>query len=295
MMTGRSVRHRTYASAPQNDPMQKSPKNHLLGLLPKRELEALSPHLESVDLSFRQIVYDLDVPMEHAYFPEDGVISLVGVTRDGSAVEVATVGNEGMVGVPLFLGANKMLGQAFSQVPGAALRMPAAVFAEHASSGKMHEILRLYTQALFTQIAQSAACNRLHLTDERFARWLLMTHDRVGRDQFPLTQDFLSQMLGVRRATVSQTASRFQNLGVVTYTRGIMTVLKRESLEQESCECYGIIRTEFERLLGPPRAIKEGFESVKVPSFSHSGLSTVRDGTPRGERPSDPKAVKRGR
>jgi hypothetical protein len=133
---------------------------------------------------------------------------------------------------------------------------------------------------LFTQVAQSAACNRLHLTEERFARWLLMTHDRVGRDEFPLTQDFLSQMLGVRRATVSQIASRFQDTGLISYTRGVMTILKRDRIEQEGCECYAVIRAEYERLLGRPRTTPRLFTRIELPAHAKVGLSTVGDGTP---------------
>jgi CRP-like cAMP-binding protein len=264
--------------------MQKAPQNHLLGLLPDSELDELLPLLEPIALTFRDLVYGLNAPIEHAYFPESGVVSLVGVTKEGNAVEVATVGNEGMIGIPLFLGAETMLGQAFSQVPGAAFRIKAKPFRELAMRGKFHEILNLYTQALFTQVAQSAACNRLHLTEERFARWLLMTHDRVGRDEFPLTQDFLSQMLGVRRATVSQIASRFQNAGLISYSRGIMTVLERDKIEQEGCECYGVIRAEFERLLGRPRTNPRLYTRIEIPAHAKDGLSTVSDGTPREER-----------
>jgi CRP-like cAMP-binding protein len=264
--------------------MQKAPQNHLLGLLPDAELDELLPLLEPIALTFRSLVYDLNAPIEHAYFPENGVVSLVGVTREGSAVEVATVGNEGMIGIPLFLGAETMLGQAFSQVPGTAFRIKAQDFRKISARGRLHEILNLYTQALFTQVAQSAACNRLHLTEERFARWLLMTHDRVGRDEFPLTQDFLSQMLGVRRATVSQIASRFQSAGLISYSRGVMTILKREEIEQEGCECYGVIRAEFERLLGRPRTNPRLYTRIEIPLYSEGGLSTVGDGSPREER-----------
>lgn len=264
--------------------MQNTSQNHLLGLLPEAELDVILPYLEPVALTFRQVVYGLNEPIEHAYFPENGVVSLVGVTMDGTAVEVATVGNEGMIGVPLFLGAEKMLGQAFSQVPGAAFRLKAELFRDFSGKGRFREIMNLYTQALFTHVAQSAACNRLHLTEERFARWLLLTHDRVGRDVFPLTQDFLSQMLGVRRATVSQIAARFQNAGIVTYSRGIMKVLDRAALEQEGCECYAMIRAEYERLLGRPSSNPRLFTRVELPTYAEGGASTVSDGTPRAAR-----------
>jgi CRP-like cAMP-binding protein len=264
--------------------MQKTPQNHLLGLLPDSELDLILPYLEPVALSFRQLVYGLNEPIEYAYFPEDGVISLVGVTQEGTAVEVATIGNEGMVGVPLFLGAERVIGQAFSQVPGAAFRLKAELFQTFSAKGKFHQVMNLYTQALFTQVAQSAACNRLHLTEERFARWLLLTHDRVAKDVFPLTQDFISQMLGVRRATVSQIAARFQNEGLISYSRGVMTIVDRKGVEQEACECYSIIRADFERLLGRPETNPRLFTRVELPNYAEEGKSTVTDGTPRAER-----------
>jgi CRP-like cAMP-binding protein len=265
-------------------PHPEVPQNHLLALLPEDELNALLPQLEPVMLDFREIVYDVDVQLEYAYFPQGGVVSLVGVMRDGSAVEVATVGNEGMVGLPLFLGADRVLGQAFSQVAGPALRLRAAAFRTASAGGKLREIMHLYTQALFTQISQSAACNRLHLTEERFARWLLMAHERVGEDEFQLTQDFLSQMLGVRRATVSEIAARAQKQGLVNYSRGRMTVLNRRGLEEATCECYAIIRAEFERLLGKPRTNPLLLQRIELPTLSKDGKSTAGDGNPREAR-----------
>lgn len=264
--------------------MQEAPQNYLLGLLPDTELDQILPYLEPTALTFRQLVYGLNEPIEHAYFPESGVVSLVSVTKEGTAVEVATIGNEGMVGVPLFLGADRVIGQAFSQVPGPAVRLKAELFRTFSARGKLHEIMSSYTQALFTQVAQSAACNRLHLTEERFARWLLLTHDRVAQDVFPLTQDFLSQMLGVRRATVSQIAARFQSEGLISYSRGTMTVVDRNGIERAACECYGIIRAEFERLLGRPRTNPRLFTRIELPAYAEKGMSTVTDGTPRAER-----------
>jgi hypothetical protein len=166
-------------------------------------------------------------------------------------------------------------------VPGSALRLESSAFLEVSASGRLHEVIQLYTLVLFTQISQAAACNRLHLTEERFARWLLMTHDRVESDEFTLTQDFLSQMLGVRRATVSQIASKAQADGVIRYARGCMTILDRERLEEMTCECYGIIRAEFERLLGKPRVVPDLRLRPPLPTLSDNGRSTAGDGTPR--------------
>jgi CRP-like cAMP-binding protein len=180
------------------------------------------------------------------------VTSLVIFMLDGQVVEVATVGNEGMVGLPVFLGAETFSGQAFTQIPGKAVRMQVEVFRDEARQGSsLHEVLHRYTQALFTQVAQSAACNRLHRIEQRCARWLLMTRERVRADQFPLTQEFLAQMLGVRRAGVSEAVSRLQKEGLIQYSRGIITILNRSGLETVSCECYAIVKQEYDHLLKP--------------------------------------------
>ena len=258
--------------------------NHLLSLLPSDEIEAMLPHLEPIDLEARGLAYDVNQPIEHAYFPKHGVISILGVMSDRTAVEVATLGNEAMIGLPLFLGTNQVVGQAFVQVAGAALRMPAAAFKLAAQQARFREVLNLYTVALLTQIGQAAACNRLHLTEERFARWLLMTHDRVGRDQFMLTQDFLSQMLGVRRATVSEIAAQAQRDGAIEYSRGRLTIVKREGLENMTCECYGLIRSEYERLLGKPTRAPTLRLQPRLPRLSEGGKSLLSDGSPRESR-----------
>lgn len=227
---------------------QKS-ENRLLAALPQDEYERLVVNMESVFLNFKQSVYEPNEPIEYVYFIQNGVISLLNVMEDGREVEVATVGNEGMVGLPVFLGADKIPGRAFSQIPGDALRMKANVFKDIVTLGtQLHDLLQRYTQALFNQIAQGAACNSVHSVEERMCRWLLMTQDRVGEDEFPLTQEFLSQMLGVRRPTVSIAASILQKAGLIRYSRGGITILDREGLEASSCECYRIINADFERL-----------------------------------------------
>ena len=225
--------------------------NRLLDLLPAADRRRLLEHMELVELDLRQRVYEPGKPIEHVYFPLTTVISMLAVMDDGQAVEVATMGNEGMAGLPVFLGASTSPDLAFAQVPGRALRMPAGEFRELANgAGTVQALLQRYTQAFFVQLAQGAACNRLHSMDERLARWLLMTHDRVGQDQFPLTQEFMAQMLAVRRATVTEAAGRLQQAGLITYSRGIITILDRPGLEAASCECYRIISDEHARLLG---------------------------------------------
>jgi CRP-like cAMP-binding protein len=226
------------------------PRNRILAALPPDEWERLRGTMERVRLESRQLVFDVNQPIGHVYFPEDSVVSILGLMEDGSAVETATVGNEGMAGIPVFLGAMQMAGQAFTQVPGEAYRMSSGALREEVRRGsELAVLLGRYTQALFTLVAQSSACNRKHPVEQRCARWLLMTHDRVTGDEFELTQLFLSQMLGVRRPTVSDAASALQARGLIEYSRGRITIRHRAGLEAASCACYGIIRAEFARML----------------------------------------------
>ena len=228
-----------------------SQTNHLLNSLPPEVYAALLPSLEKISLPLKEVLYDVNAPIPYVYFPLTGVNSLLTVMQDGTAIEVATVGNEGMVGLPVFLGGDAIPGKAIAQVPGDVLRMPSDVF--RVAVGRyepLRDILDLYTQALFVLVSQSVACNRVHVIEQRCARWLLMTQDRVGNAYFDLTQEFLSQMLGVRRASVSEVASTLQQEGLISYSRGEITVLNRQGLEARSCECYWIVRREFERSLG---------------------------------------------
>ncbi len=222
--------------------------NRLLAALPPDEYARLAPYLETIALTFKQVLYAPDEPITHIYFPTEGVASLLQLNTDGTAVEVATVGNEGMVGLPVFLGLESTPGQAIVQIVGAGQRIPAGVFRREVPAGTpLHELLHRYTQAL---MAQGAACNRLHPIQERCARWLAMTRDRVRGDTFELTQEFLAQMLGTRRAAVSEAAGALQEEGLIRYTRGTITVLDRAGLEEAACACYGIIRAQYERALG---------------------------------------------
>ncbi len=257
--------------------------NRLLTSLPEAALASLRPHLEPVEVPLREVLFNVDVPIEHVYFPEDTVVSILGVMPDGTAVEVATVGREGMVGLPVFLGAERTSSHAMVQVPGRAHRVEAAAFrAQVQRSSGMRDVLDRYTQAMFTLLAQGAACNRLHSIEERCARWLLLTQDRVGADSFPLTQQFLSQMLGVRRAGVSEVAAELQREGLLTYRRGYITIEDRARLEAASCECYGVIRSEFARLL-EGRQLPNPLSGVS-PRLEERGRSKVKDGAPRPRR-----------
>lgn len=226
--------------------------NRLLDALPSRERDQVLSDLEEVSLQVKDRVWEQNEAITHVLFPRSGVVSITTMMSDGQVVEIATVGNEGMVGVPVFLGVSSMNAQAFCQVPGAAWRMESVALREQvAKGGGLHRVVELYAQALFTQIAQTTACNRLHSIEERCSRWLLETHDRARSDVFPLTQEFLAQMLGVRRATVNVAAGALQRAGFIRYRRGRITIVDRVGLESSSCECYAVVRSELERLLPP--------------------------------------------
>jgi CRP-like cAMP-binding protein len=227
-------------------------RNLLLRSLPTDEYEELRALLEPVSLEVRDPVFDRGKAIEHLYFPMDCVLSLVAIIEGEAAVEVATVGYEGMGGLPAFLGTATSPHDCFCQVPGSALRLSIADLRRYLiTDGALHDVLHRYTQATMVQLAQSVACNRLHTTEERCARWLLQTRDRVGADEFPLTQEFLAQMLGVRRGTVSLTAGVLQQAGIIRYTRGRITVGDAAALHDAACECYDIVQDEYARLIRP--------------------------------------------
>ncbi len=226
-------------------------ENRLLAALPRGEYRRLLPRLVKVSLPLREVLYEADGPIPHVYFPLGGVVSLVLLTEGGLPVEVASIGNEGLVGTPVFLGADRSPTRAIAQVPGEALRMDAAGFREEMGrGGPLQELVRRYIQALINQISQATVCNHLHSVEKRMCCWLLMTHDRVGADDFPLTQEFLAQMLAVRRPTVTAVAGVLQKGGLIAYHRGRMTVLDRAGLEAACCGCYRAVRRELDRLLG---------------------------------------------
>jgi CRP-like cAMP-binding protein len=231
-------------------------RNRLLAVVPHDERVRLAPDFQLVSLALKDTLYVEDEPIEHVYFPVTGVLSLVSRMADGRAVEVATIGNEGMVGLPVFLQATLTSAhRAFAQIPGEALRMPAQRFADAiagSENGGLHRALHRYTQALMSMIGRAVACNALHSIEQRACRWLLTTHDRTAGDEFLLTQEFLGQMLGVTRASVNEVARALQQAGAIDYARGRITVLNRAELETRSCECYAVVRTEFDRLLAPP-------------------------------------------
>ena len=233
------------------DPHRRATTNRLLAALPPEDRAWLEPHLERMELEIGQVIAEPNQPFSHVYFPETAIVSVVNRMVDGSAIEVGTVGNEGMVGVAAYLDAEADESRTFAQIPGRALRAPAQVIADAGDERPgVRRLFNRYTQAYLTQVAQGAACNRLHHLEARCARWLLMTHDRVGgSDSFPLKQEFLAMMLGVRRAGVTVAAGSLQDAGLIRYRRGGIRVLDRVGLEGAACECYGVVRRQFERLL----------------------------------------------
>ena len=233
------------------------PANRLLGLLPRRDYERLRPHLQPMPLDYRQSLYRAHKPIGFVYFIETGVGSLVNTMANGQAAEVGTIGNEGMVGLPLVLGDNRAPTSVYVQVPGSGLRMKATLFEKELErSASMRAVMLRYTHAFFNQVAQSAACNQFHSIQQRCCRWLLMTHDRMQSDHFLLTQEFLAMMLGVQRTGVTAAAGALQRAGLIRYNRGNVTIIDRRGLKQRSCECYGISKSEFDRLLGD-RAMRQ--------------------------------------
>jgi CRP-like cAMP-binding protein len=250
-MTERSIE--VVASRTAADP----PANRLLGLLPPMDYQRLRPHLQRAPLEYRQSLYRANRPIEFVYFIETGVGSLVNTMANGQASEVGTIGNEGVVGLPLVLGDDRAPTSVYIQVPGAGLRMKATVFKkEMARSASMRIVMLHYAHAFFNQVAQSAACNQFHSIQQRCCRWMLMTHDRMQSDEFLLTQEFLAMMLGVQRTGVTAAAGALQRAGLISYKRGNVTILDRRGLQRRSCECYGVSKREFDRLLGN-RAIRK--------------------------------------
>jgi CRP-like cAMP-binding protein len=219
-------------------------ENRLLASLPGGVREELLGRSERVALDLAARLFKANESISHIYFPLSGVISLVLRMSDGTVVEVATIGNEGLVGSPVFLGAGSGSTDAVCQVPGEVVKLPVDFIAPE----PLHALARRYIQALMTQISQSTACNHLHSVQERMCRWLLMTHDRVASDELALTQEFLAQMLAVRRPSVTVVARALQQRKLIQYRRGRIRILDREGLEEGACECYHVVRREFERL-----------------------------------------------
>ena len=233
--------------------MAKLAKNKLLEALSAAERERLRPNLEPADLPLGDVVYESGRPLHHVYFPTDSIVSLLYVLESGASAEIAVVGNEGVVGISLFMGGESTPSRAVVQSAGRALRLPAkAMQAEFKRGGAMQHLLLRYTQTLITQMAQTAVCNRHHSVDQQLCRWLLLSIDRLASPEIKMTQELIANMLGVRREGVTEAAGKLQKLGVIRYSRGQITVLDREKMEQLCCECYAVVRKETDRLLIRP-------------------------------------------
>jgi CRP-like cAMP-binding protein len=227
-------------------------RNALLHALTAPEYCQLLDGAERVDLKLREVLYEANAPITHVFFLDRGVASIIAPVGDGASVEVGTVGYEGLVGLPLLFGVDREPAKAFIQVADGGVRVTAAAFQQAvAASAPLRALFLRYAQSYLSQVSQSSACNRAHSMEERCARWLLMTHDRVGADDFPLTHEFLALMLGVRRAGVTVAAGILQKAGLIEYRHGHITVVDREGLEAASCPCYCIIRAAYDGLARP--------------------------------------------
>ena len=224
--------------------------NRLLATLPKKDYERLLPGLKRISLAFGEVLYEPGDTIKHVYFPNDSIVSLLSALTETSTLEVGMVGNEGMAGLPVFMGVNTSQTRALVQGAGSAMRMTTAnVRLEANRFGSLHRLLRRYSHSLLTQISQSAACNRFHSVEARLSRWLLMTADRLSADEFRLTQDFMSSMLGVRREGVNKAAGALQTHKLIRYSRGMIGILNRPGLEAKACLCYALIKAESDEYL----------------------------------------------
>jgi CRP-like cAMP-binding protein len=233
-----------------------SRQNHLLAVLPNEVVERLTPHLELVPLPLGEALYESGGHLGHVYFPIDSIVSLLYVMENGASAEIAVVGNEGLVGIALFLGGETMPNRAVVQSAGRAYRLSAPLFKQEFNrSGVLQRLLLRYTSALLTQMAQTAVCNRHHSVDLQLCRWLLLSLDRLPANELSMTQDLIANMLGVRREGVTEAAGKLQHAGLIRYSRGHITVLDRPGLEARVCECYEVVRKEFRRLLPDKPAV----------------------------------------
>ena len=232
-------------------PTPHSPRqNHLLNVLPAADFERLLPSLELVPMPLGEVIYESGSQLRYVYFPTTCIISLLYVMEDGASAEIAVVGNEGIVGIALFMGGESTPSRAIVQSAGTAYRLQAqSLKQEFNRAGQVMHLLLRYTQALITQMAQTAVCNRHHSVDQQLCRWLLLSLDRLPSNELTMTQELIANMLGVRREGVTEAAGKLQNVGLIHYSRGRITVLDRSALEARSCECYAVVKREFDRLL----------------------------------------------
>ena len=225
-------------------------KNHLLAALPAADFERLAPHWELVPMGLGDVLYEPGVQLRYVYFPTTSIVSLLYMLENGASAEIAIVGNEGILGIALFMGGETTPSRAVVQSAGYGFRLKAQLLKdEFGRFGAMMHLLLRYTQALITQMAQTAVCNRHHSVDQQLCRWLLLSLDRLSSNELVMTQELIANMLGVRREGVTEAAGKLQDAGLIRYRRGRITVLDRPGLETRSCECYQVVKTEFDRLL----------------------------------------------
>ena len=226
------------------------PINRLLAALPAEDYQRLLPHLQPVELPQHQILYSAGEDYNYAYFPAHAIVSTVAIMKNGSTTEIGVIGNEGMVGLPIILNTGYTNSTAIVQVGGNGCKISARRLQEEMERGRaLKRLLMRYVQARFIQLGQTAACNRYHTVEQRFARWLLSVRDNIQQDEFQLTQEFISQMLGSRRTGVSEIAAKFQKAGIIHYKRGFIRIISPQRLQAATCECYELIYREFDRLL----------------------------------------------
>ena len=228
-------------------------QNQLLAMLPESELSRWLPHLEPVELSLGEVLYESGSRVTHAYFPTSAIVSLLYVLENGASAEIAVVGYEGIIGISLFMGGESTTSRAVVQSAGKGFKINARLLMlEFTRGGPVLHLLLRYTQALITQMGQTAVCNRHHSLDQQLCRWLLLSHDRLHSNDLVMTQELIANMLGVRREGVTEAAGNLQQVGLIKYQRGHITVLDRAGLERRVCECYAVVKREYDRLL-PPR------------------------------------------
>ncbi|MBE0620312.1 MAG: Crp/Fnr family transcriptional regulator [Burkholderiales bacterium] len=258
-------------------PAPQSPnQNHLLAALPAEEFERLRPHLEPVEMRLGEVLYESGGLLQHVYFPTSAILSLHYVMENGSSSEIAGVGNEGMLGISLFMGGNTTPSRAVVQTGGQGYRLKAQMLAqEFKRAGPMQLLLLRYTQALITQMSQTAACNRHHSLVQQLCRWLLLTLDRMPTNELIMTQELVASMLGVRREGVTEAAGKLQQAGVIRYRRGHITVVDRAGLESQVCECYAVVKKEFARLL--PDTLQRRESRAQSPDTRRAAVVRLTD------------------
>jgi CRP-like cAMP-binding protein len=240
------VKDASPAAAPRPDPHQ----NHLLDALPANDFARIEPHLELIPMKLGDVLYEPGAKLRYVYFPTTSIVSLLYVMKDGASAEIAIVGNEGILGISLFMGGETTPSRAVVQSAGYGFRLKSQLLKnEFGRFGPTLHLLLRYTQALITQMSQTAVCNRHHSVDQQLCRWLLLSLDRLASNELTMTQELIANMLGVRREGVTEAAGKLQDAGLIQYRRGKITVLDRPGLEERSCECYQVVKTELDRLL----------------------------------------------